>query len=57
LYALRPDVSGPATLANLTTQLGDALNPIPITPALLQYLDQTKRLAFLKQWKAAAGKK
>ncbi|MFJ2988159.1 ABC transporter substrate-binding protein [Collimonas sp. NPDC087041] len=57
LYALRSDVSGNSTLATLTTQLGTALKPIPVTPALLQYLDQTKRLAFLKQWKAAAGKK
>jgi len=57
LYALRSDVSGHNTLGSLTTQLGSALKPIAITPALLQYLDQTKRLAFLKQWKAAAGKK
>lgn len=57
LYSLRSDVSGHATLASLTTQLGSALKPIAITPALLEYLDQTKRLAFLKQWKAAAGKK
>jgi iron(III) transport system substrate-binding protein len=57
LYSLRSDVSGHATLASLTTQLGSALKPMPLTPALLQYLDQTKRLAFLKQWKAAAGKK
>ncbi|MQR00813.1 ABC transporter substrate-binding protein [Glaciimonas soli] len=57
LYSLRGDVSGHNTLGALTTQLGSALKPIPITPALLQYLDQTKRLAFLKQWKATAGKK
>ena len=57
LYALRADVTGHNTLGSLTTQLGGALKPIAITPALLQYLDQTKRLAFLKQWKAAAGKK
>ncbi len=57
LYSLRADVSGHNTLSALTTQLGSALKPIPITPALLQYLDQTKRLAFLKQWKATAGKK
>ncbi|MFJ7565449.1 ABC transporter substrate-binding protein [Herminiimonas sp. NPDC097707] len=57
LYSLRSDVTGTSTLASLTTQLGGALKPIAITPALLQYLDQTKRLAFLKQWKEAAGKK
>ncbi|WP_353156287.1 ABC transporter substrate-binding protein [Herminiimonas fonticola] len=57
LYSLRSDVTGTSTLASLTTQLGSALKPIAITPSLLQYLDQTKRLAFLKQWKEAAGKK
>ncbi|MES2024135.1 MAG: ABC transporter substrate-binding protein [Pseudomonadota bacterium] len=57
LYSLRSDVTGTSTLAALTTQLGTALKPIAITPSLLQYLDQTKRLAFLKQWKEAAGKK
>jgi iron(III) transport system substrate-binding protein len=57
LYSLRSDVTGTSTLAALTTQLGTALKPIAIAPSLLQYLDQTKRLAFLKQWKDAAGKK
>jgi iron(III) transport system substrate-binding protein len=33
------------------------MKPLPVNPMLLQYLDQTKRLAFLKQWKEAAGKK
>lgn len=57
LFAIRADVTGTATLSGLTTQLGAALKPIPVGPSLLEYLDQTKRLAFLKQWKAAAGKK
>ena len=57
LFAIRGDVTGASTLSELTKQLGTALKPIPVSPALLQYLDQTKRLAFLKQWKAAAGKK
>ncbi|MDY7546033.1 ABC transporter substrate-binding protein [Glaciimonas sp. CA11.2] len=57
LFAIRSDVTGPSTMSELTKQLGTALKPIPVSPALLQYLDQTKRLAFLKQWKAAAGKK
>ena len=57
LFAIRSDVTGPSTLSELTKQLGTALKPIPVSTSLLQYLDQTKRLAFLKQWKAAAGKK
>ncbi|QRX84254.1 ABC transporter substrate-binding protein [Glaciimonas sp. PAMC28666] len=57
LFAIRADVTGTSTLSELTKQLGTALKPIPVSPVLLAYLDQTKRLAFLKQWKAAAGKK
>jgi iron(III) transport system substrate-binding protein len=33
--------------------MGDKLKPIPVGPALLSSLDQTKRLAFLKQWQEA----
>jgi len=57
LFAIRGDVSGATTSAELTRQLGASLKPMPVTTDLLEYLDQTKRLAFLKQWKDAAGKK
>ena len=57
LYAIRSDVVGNGTLSMLTEQLGTALKPIPLTTAMLTYLNQTKRLAFLKQWKAALNKK
>ncbi len=57
LYAIRGDVKGETTSAELIKQYGASLKPLPVGPALLQYLDQTKRLAFLKQWKEAAGKK
>ncbi|MGB7480127.1 MAG: ABC transporter substrate-binding protein [Burkholderiaceae bacterium] len=57
LYSMRPDVSGATTAAELTAQLGDHLKPLAVSPALLEYLDQNKRLAFLKQWKETAGKK
>lgn len=53
LYAIREDVQGDTTAAVLKKQLGAALRPVPIGPALLTYLDQSKRLEFLKQWKAA----
>ena len=38
--------------------LGDNAKPIPVSAELLGYLDQTKRLEFIKQWRAAmkAGK-
>jgi iron(III) transport system substrate-binding protein len=57
LYAIRADVKGETTSADLIKQYGASLKPLPVSPALLQYLDQAKRLAFLKQWKDAAGKK
>lgn len=53
LFAIRSDVTGEATISHLTKQLGDSLKPVPIGASLLVYLDQAKRLEFLKQWKAA----
>jgi iron(III) transport system substrate-binding protein len=57
LYSLRSDVKGETTAAGLNEQLGSALKPLPVGPEQLQYLDQKKRLAFLKQWKEATPKK
>ena len=58
LGSIRADVEGEMTLAGYTKLLGNNAKPIPVGPELLGYLDQTKRLAFLKQWQAAikAGK-
>lgn len=50
LYAIRPDVEGETTASGLKKQLGDALRPVSIGTGLLTYLDQSKRLDFLKQW-------
>lgn len=52
LYAIRPDIDGDMTAGSLKKQLGDALRPVPIGTGLLTYLDQAKRLEFLKQWNA-----
>ncbi|WP_410482731.1 ABC transporter substrate-binding protein [Undibacterium sp. Jales W-56] len=57
LYAIRADVKGETTSSDLAKQIGVGLKPLPVNPMLLQYLDQAKRLAFLKQWKETAGKK
>jgi iron(III) transport system substrate-binding protein len=57
LYALRSDVSGETTSAELTKEIGAGLRPLQINAAMLSYLDQSKRLAFLKQWKEATAKK
>lgn len=50
IYALRSDVEGQATAANLTKEMGKALKPIEVGPDLLTALDKTKRLEFLKKW-------
>jgi iron(III) transport system substrate-binding protein len=50
IYALRSDVEGQATAANLTKELGKALKPIEVSPDLLAALDKNKRLDFLKRW-------
>jgi iron(III) transport system substrate-binding protein len=53
IYALRDDVEGQATAANLTKEFGKALRPIEVGPDLLTALDKTKRLDFLKRWQEA----
>ncbi|HTH78103.1 MAG TPA: ABC transporter substrate-binding protein [Ramlibacter sp.] len=58
LGSTRSDVQGDMTAAAFQKQMGATLKPIPVSTDLLGYLDQTKRLDFLKQWQAAmkAGK-
>ncbi|HUR89403.1 MAG TPA: ABC transporter substrate-binding protein [Ramlibacter sp.] len=58
LGSTRTDVSGEMTAAGYQKTLGATLKPIPVSTELLGYLDQTKRLDFLKQWSTAmkAGK-
>ncbi|TKC92199.1 ABC transporter substrate-binding protein [Trinickia terrae] len=50
LFPIREDVGGDNSMSALQKQLGDSLKPIPIGTGLLVYLDQQKRLEFLKQW-------
>jgi len=58
LFAIRPDVKGETTSAELIKTIGaDKVKPIPVHPVILQYLEQGKRMAFLKHWKETAGKK
>jgi iron(III) transport system substrate-binding protein len=58
LGSTRTDVQGDMTAGGYQKQLGATLKPIPVSTDLLGYLDQTKRLEFIKQWTAAmkAGK-
>jgi len=57
LGSIRGDVEGEMTIAGYAKVLANP-KPIPVSADLLGYLDQTKRLDFIKQWQAAmkAGK-
>ncbi|HME91745.1 MAG TPA: ABC transporter substrate-binding protein [Myxococcaceae bacterium] len=57
LFSIRPEVQGETTMAALEKTMGSSLKPIPVSPSLLVYLDQSKRLEFLKQWQEALGTK
>lgn len=57
LFSIRDDVVGDTTAAALSKDLGGTLKPMPVGPSLLVYLDQAKRLEFLKQWQQALGTK
>ena len=50
LGSIRADVEGDLTAKGLAKTLGNALKPIQIGPGLLTYLDQAKRLEFIKRW-------
>ncbi len=59
LFAVRDDVEAEYTAAKLKQQLGSNVKPIPVSGEITEFLDSTKRLAFLNDWKAgiaAAGK-
>ncbi len=57
LFAIRADVTGETTSADLIKQIGkDNVKPVPVHPIVLQFLGPQKRMAFLKQWKESAGK-
>ena len=58
LYAIRADVSGETTSSDLIKMVGEKnIKPLPVSPAVAEYLDPAIRMAFLKEWKASAGKK
>jgi iron(III) transport system substrate-binding protein len=58
LFAIRSDVKGETTSSELIELVGEKhIKPIPVGPAVLEYLTPAKRMAFLKTWKDTAGKK
>ncbi len=50
LFSIRADVSGETSMSGLTRQLGNAARPIQVGSGLLVYLDQAKRLEFMRNW-------
>ncbi|MDR0807241.1 MAG: ABC transporter substrate-binding protein [Enterobacteriaceae bacterium] len=56
ITSIRDDINGDNDIAGTTKMLGNALKPIPVDETLLEYLQQNKRLDFLKQWRSLTGK-
>ena len=58
LFSLRTDVEGANPAAALVKTLGQSARPIPVGPDVLaSFSDQSKRLAFLRQWQQAIAMK
>lgn len=55
LFAIRSDIKGETTMAKLSKQLGAGAKTIPISKETIEFLDQKKRLDFLKKWQQALG--
>jgi iron(III) transport system substrate-binding protein len=55
LFAIRSDIKGDTTMAKLSKQLGAGAKTIPIGKETVEFLDQKKRLDFLKKWQQALG--
>ena len=53
LFAVRDDVTEGVTIKTVQNAVGKAVTPIALDDALLDGLDQVKRLRFLKQWQQA----
>ncbi|MBB2484997.1 ABC transporter substrate-binding protein [Mitsuaria sp. WAJ17] len=57
LYSIRSDVEGEMTAQALQKELGLTLRPIAIDQNLLTYLEQGKRLDFIKTWRSYVARK
>ena len=58
LFAIRPDVTGKATIAGLTAEYGNVLKPVAIGPDLMDAIQPMPRMNFFRKWADAlkAGK-
>jgi iron(III) transport system substrate-binding protein len=55
LPAVSLEVSGQNSFGAMAATLGDQLRPVPVSPGLLAYLDQSKRQRLIARWRAALG--
>ncbi len=56
LAAVSLEVSGQNTARAMEAALGDQLRPVPVSPGLLAYLDQSKRARLLALWQKALSR-
>lgn len=53
IAAVNPEVSGENTANRMQEVLGAQLRPVPVSPGLMVYLDQVKRMRLIERWNAA----
>lgn len=53
IAAVNPEVSGENTANRMQEVLGGQLRPVPVSPGLMVYLDQVKRMRLIERWNAA----
>lgn len=53
IAAVSLEVSGQNSARAMEAALGDQLRPVPVSPGLLAYLDQSKRSRIIARWNAA----
>ncbi|SIT56439.1 Family 1 extracellular solute-binding protein [Mesorhizobium prunaredense] len=56
LPAVRKDATGGLNIDTLSKRVGGGLKPIAVDEGLLEYMEPTKRVQFLNDWKAALGR-
>ena len=56
LAAVSLEVSGQNSARAMEAALGDQLRPVPVSPGLLVYLDQSKRARIVQLWNEALGR-
>ncbi|MGQ0564107.1 MAG: ABC transporter substrate-binding protein [Gemmobacter sp.] len=56
LPAVSLEVAGQNSLSAMAAAMGDQLRPVPVSPGLLAYLDQSKRARLIARWRAALGR-